>query len=282
MRPVTPAEDSEPSPQLGFPSYARPTIDVAAISDIGLCRTNNEDCFGYDLESGLFVVCDGVGGHSAGEVASRLAVDELLLQYDRLRSNDQPSDEAFFQSILHGNRMVWAAAQEHRDLRGMGTTLVAACLRNTRLLIANVGDSRAYFLRGEQCVQITQDHVTEVDPARNDATHPIDSDPFSAGQPDLSRSNPNQKDALVSPFITRALGAAQEVQPDLFTADLQPDDTVLLTTDGLTRYADAGEIAHSILNSSSLATACRNLLEIALRHGAEDNVTCLLLRMLPG
>ena len=155
-------------------------------------------------------------------------------------------------------------AQENEDLRGMGTTLVSACIEGRHLLIGNVGDSRAYFMRGGVCAQITNDHSFLAEQVRKGAM--------------------NLEEAKASPLqsvITRAIGTAESVEPDIFKGDLEAGDIVLLTSDGLTRYADAKIIAALILSCSTLAEACQALIDRAKQHGAVDNVTCLLLQLLP-
>jgi serine/threonine protein phosphatase PrpC len=238
-------------------------LDVAALSDIGCKRTNNEDSFGYDLQSQLFVVCDGMGGSNAGETASATAVKECVDYFCREEIADLSREERLYRSILHANRSVYRMAQESEELRGMGTTLVSACVDDRRMIVGNVGDSRAYFLRGGVCAQITNDHS------------------FVAEQ--VRRGTMNLEEAGASPYqslITRAIGAAENVEPDIFTGTLEPGDIILLTSDGLTRYADARNIASLILSGGNLSGACQALIDEAKRHGAVDNVTCLLVQFL--
>lgn len=232
------------------------TVEVAAISDVGYRRANNEDSFGYDLQSQIFVVCDGMGGSAAGEVASSTAVDRLLLFYNRLRDTSAEMEERLHNAMTSTNLTVWAMAQERQELRGMGTTMVAACVDGRRIVIGNIGDSRAYFLRDGSCVQITHDHSCAAEGAFDPGRHP----------------------GPLPQFITRAIGAEMTVQPDLFTAELRPGDEVLLATDGLTRYAEADEIAQCAGGGQKLIESCRKLVGIAKEQGAADNVTCLLLR----
>lgn len=238
-------------------------LTVAALTDIGCKRTNNEDSFGYDLESSLFVVCDGMGGNAAGEIASATAVKELVERFSREDMLDLPREDRLFRSILHANQQVYRMAKESEELRGMGTTLVSACVDARRMIVGNVGDSRAYFLRGGVCVQITNDHS------------------FVAEQ--VRKGSMNPEEAGASPYqslITRAIGANETVEPDIFTGNLEPGDILLLTSDGLTRYADANRIASLILASENLAAACQALIDEAKRHGAVDNVTCMLVQFL--
>lgn len=238
-------------------------LDVAALSDIGCKRSNNEDSFGYDLESRLFVVCDGMGGSNAGETASATAVKECVEYFSRPDIADLSREERLYRSILHANRVVHRMAQETEEYRGMGTTLVSACVEDRRMIVGNVGDSRAYFLRGGVCAQITNDHS------------------FVAEQ--VRRGSMNLEEAGASPYqslITRAIGAAENVEPDIFTGTLEPGDIILLTSDGLTRYTDAKSIASLILAGGNLKGACQALINEAKRQGAVDNVTCLLVQFL--
>ena len=238
-------------------------VEVAVLSDVGRTRSANEDSFGYDLELGLFVVCDGMGGMAAGEVASRAAVDQLMLHYEELRSSEASLEEQVREAILRANRDVWQTSRENHHLRGMGTTLVAACVQGNHIVIGNVGDSRAYFLREGSCVQVTRDHSYVAEQIARGAT----------GQAQLALSSLRQ-------WITRAVGVEKKVQPDMFLAEVKVGDIVLLASDGLTRYAEAEVIAQRLSGMTSLAEACRRLVDLALEGGAEDNITCLLLRIL--
>ncbi|HVT97174.1 MAG TPA: Stp1/IreP family PP2C-type Ser/Thr phosphatase [Acidobacteriaceae bacterium] len=239
-------------------------IDAFGISDVGCQRTNNEDSFSYDLASQLFVVCDGMGGMAAGELASGTAVQELLRSFTA-SDPGQPIEERLYDAIADANRSVFALAEGSAELKGMGTTLVAACVEGEKLVVANVGDSRAWFLRNGSCAQITHDHS------------------FVAEQVRIGAMSPEQ--AGVSPLqslLTRAIGQAEAVEPDIFTAPLEPGDILLLATDGLSRYADTDTIAGIVLNSATLEQACQALIECAKSQGAVDNVTCLLLQVIEG
>ena len=235
-------------------------LEVAALTDVGCKRSNNEDSFGYDVSTQIFAVCDGMGGMAAGEVASSTAVAELVRCFNQLSSEIQ-AEQRLYQAILHANTQVCIMARESDDLRGMGTTMVSACVDGRKIVIGNVGDSRAYFLRKGRCAQVTLDHSYVAEQVRNGIMSPDD-----AG------SSPLQS------LITRAIGTADSVEPDLFTAELDVGDIVLLTTDGLTRYADSETIASLVLARPDLQQACQSLIDFAKQCGAIDNVTCLLLR----
>lgn len=240
-------------------------LEVAALTDIGCKRSNNEDCFGYDLASEIYIVCDGMGGTSGGEVASAAAVEQLIKSYGHTMPLAEGAaatvEERLYSGIMDANRRVCQLAQADAELRGMGTTLVAACFDARRIVIANVGDSRAYFLRQGVCHQITLDHS------------------FLAEQ--LRSGTMTEEDVKASPLqslITRAIGTSETVEPDLFAAELEAGDMLLLTTDGLTRYVDAAGIAQLIGVGSDLQQSCQTLIDVAKDAGAVDNVTCLLLR----
>jgi serine/threonine protein phosphatase PrpC len=237
-------------------------VEATGLSDVGLKRSNNEDSFGYDLDTNIFVVCDGMGGMAAGEIASSAAVELTLRTYKYLSHSEMPPEERLRSAIASANETVWNLAQQDGTLRGMGTTLVAACVLGNTLIVGNVGDSRAYFLRDGSCVQMTEDHSYAAEQMRR-------------GGSDMSSGVA----ARLQQFITRAVGVGAAVKPDFFVMDLLPGDAVLLATDGLTRYADTEKLAQHIQMHNDLEEMCRSLIAIAHGNGAEDNVTCLLLRV---
>ncbi|HTW79786.1 MAG TPA: Stp1/IreP family PP2C-type Ser/Thr phosphatase [Terracidiphilus sp.] len=244
-------------------SVAALKLDVVAETDVGCVRTNNEDSYGYDLESRLFVVCDGMGGVAAGETASSTAVREVVERFAQDQDSGSSTEEHLQRAILSANQRVFWMAQANEELRGMGTTLVSACVEGRRVIIGNVGDSRAYFLRNGVCAQITTDH--------------------SFVNEQVRLGSMNEEEAEASPFrsvITRAIGTAETVEPDIFVGSIENGDILALVTDGLTRYADSKAIAAVILSCSSLAEACKALIETAKQQGAIDNVTCLLVQFL--
>lgn len=235
-------------------------FDFAALTDVGCKRSNNEDSFGYDVEQQLFVVCDGMGGSAAGEVASNLAVRTLIESFGA-NSSTAAIEDRINRAIDDANRAVFEAATEDPELEHMGTTLVCACLEGDRAVIGNVGDSRAYLLRDGSCAQITRDH--------------------SFLSEELEKGNITPEMAAASNLqsvITRAVGVGDTVEPDLFAARLQPGDVLLLASDGLTRYATADEIAAAVSAAPDLTDACHALIEHSKQCGGADNITCILLR----
>jgi protein phosphatase len=247
--------------------------DAAAVTDIGRVRRSNQDSFGADEALGLYVVCDGMGGVAGGEIASRIAVDTFLtIARQELESlHGEPAECtrcALKRAAVAANRAVFARAQQESRLRGMGSTLVAARLDGSALTLVNVGDSRAYLIRsaqkpGSAARQLTLDHS------------------YVAEQVRIGTMTPAQARASVmQSVITRAIGADPDVLPDLFEATLAPGDTLLLTSDGLTRHADLDTLA-AIVSDTAADTpgeTARRLVAFANAQGGHDNITCIVIR----
>jgi protein phosphatase len=257
-----PTTAEAPTEVVSAPAAPTTHLEVSALSDIGCVRTNNEDSLGYSEALGLYVVCDGMGGMASGEVASASAVATMLETFAASADSGAPASTRLFEAIAAANRAVWQQGQspEHK---GMGTTVVAAALDGDKLIIGNVGDSRAYLVESGQCMQLTVDHSYLNELIRNGT---------------LTVENAHNADLNgMESVITRAIGAHADVQPDFFSVDLHPGTTLLLATDGLTRYLLQDEIALVLINSPFEAT-CPNLIALAKDRGGQDNITCLLLR----
>ena len=257
-RSATPAGDpSDAAPVLATPLR----IAVSALSDVGCVRTNNEDAFGYDQTLGIYVVCDGMGGMASGEVASAHAVAAMVNSYAESAASGAPVSSRLLVALNAANQDVWEHAQipEHR---GMGTTAVVAAIDGDKLILGNVGDSRAYIIQDGRCVQLTVDHSYLNELIRNGT---------------LTIENAHTADLKgMESVITRAVGVGSEVQPDFYSVDLKPGAAVLLASDGLTRYLDQDEIA-AILAASPFESVCASLIDVAKQRGGVDNITCLLL-----
>lgn len=244
------------------------SLDFAAATDIGCHRGNNEDSFGYDAEHNLYVVCDGMGGSAAGEVASGMAVRALIECFEFLTNQPNesgqplPIENRLLHSIHESNRLVHEAAMATPEHQNMGTTLVCACLDGARLVVGNVGDSRAYLIRNGSCQQITLDHSLLDEQLR-----------MGLITPEIAAASNLQS------VITRAIGTVDTVEPDLFAVDLQLNDMFLLTSDGLTRYAKAEDIAQAATPDAELAAICQSLIDHAKQRGGADNITCVMLRV---
>ncbi len=248
-------------------------VEVAGKTDVGCVRGNNEDNFGYDSRYGIFVVCDGMGGQAAGEVASKMAVDALL-QYFRDPVNSPESSgnrlitaapvtaKNLADAINQANHTIYQAGQEKLGRSGMGSTIVAALVRGHSLAIGHVGDSRIYLIRQGAIQQLTQDHSLVMEQVR-------------LGY--ITREQAEKSE--LQNVILRALGTEKEVEPDVEDLVAVPGDVLLMTSDGLTRHVRDEEILAIVTFSRSLDQACSALVEAAKDRGGDDNITCLLLRI---
>jgi serine/threonine protein phosphatase PrpC len=238
-------------------------VRVAALSDIGCRRSNNEDSFGYDEAAGIYAVSDGMGGSAAGEIASHLAITVTLSNFRDMRASpgmqNRPVQHLLYYAVLNANTAVYQHAQNDARCAGMGATLVALCIDGPNAIIANVGDSRAYLLRGASCEPITRDHSLGAEQAMMNPDQPL--------PPHDARFN----------IITRAIGVDASVQPDLFAAQMLPGDRILLASDGLMKHIDDPEIGRIVQSCPDITQACATLIEAVKAAGAQDNVTCLLI-----
>jgi protein phosphatase len=243
---------------------------AAAATDCGRKRPSNEDAFGFSVEHGVYVVCDGMGGAAAGEVASSLAVDEVMhlltgrdaarlpvAGCDAVRSLIDDAEEA----LASANAAIFTRAHNSRNLSGMGTTLVSLLTEERRGWMINVGDSRGYRMRHGRLEQITLDHSLVEEQVR------------------LGRMD--QREAQRSPFrnvITRALGTQSSVTPDIFEIEIEPGDLFLLCSDGLTRELSDAGIESILKGELPLQELCARLVAAANDAGGHDNITCVLVR----
>ena len=235
---------------------------AAAVTDRGRKRPSNEDAFGYSIEAGVYIVCDGMGGAAAGEIASSIAVDEVLR---RLKSRDQesgtPLPDVARDAVCAANEVIYSRAQRNERLNGMGTTLVTLATHEQLAWVLNVGDSRCYRVRAGRLEQLTRDHSLVEEQVR------------------LGRMTP--REALHSPLknvITRALGTQPQVTPDVFEVEVEAGDLFLLCTDGLTREVADGNIQGLLHSDLPLEVLSTNLVDAAKKAGGHDNITCLLVR----
>jgi protein phosphatase len=235
---------------------------AAAVTDRGRKRPSNEDAFGFSVENGIYLVCDGMGGAAAGEVASSLAVDEMLrLLSQRVEAGEVAAHmpQLAEDAISASNEAIFSRSQRNYKLSGMGTTLVGLLVEERRVWVLNVGDSRCYRLRNRRLEQITSDHSLVEEQVR-------------LGR--MSRS-----EALRSPLrnvITRALGTQSRVTPDILELEAQPGDLFLLCSDGLTRELNDPLIESLLGTDLPLDKICARLVDAAKKAGGHDNITCIL------
>ena len=230
----------------------------AAATDVGRMRKNNEDS--YLSSQPVAAVADGMGGHSAGEVASAIAIEELAALRERGPwENETAATDDLKQAILRANRRIREMAGRDRKLNGMGTTLVALLEDGDMVHVANVGDSRGYLLRQGELSQVTVDHslVQEL----------VDDGRLS---PEDAERHPQRS------VITRALGIDPEVEFDLFTYKLQIGDRLLLCSDGLSDVVEPTQIRKVLLRVRSAHRAARELVTVANEQGGPDNITVIV------
>jgi serine/threonine protein phosphatase PrpC len=249
-------------------------IQTAARTDFGRVRKNNEDSYQIESALGLFVLSDGMGGESHGEVASNLAV-ETIITYCRQAENSratpifgEPQPDVSertnrLASAIHlANRKVFEMANANPEQKGMGATIVAAWVDGQRLSLAHVGDSRAYLLRAGSLDQLTADHSLVAEKVR------------------IGILTPQEADASeMQSVLTRAVGTNATVQVDANEQILLIGDTLLLCSDGLTRMVTDPEIASTLLTSTSAQEAADRLIELANENGGLDNVSVIVMRV---
>jgi protein phosphatase len=234
---------------------------AAAVTDRGRKRSSNEDAFGYSVQHGVYVVCDGMGGAAAGEVASSVAVDEVM-RLLTTRDGNLPLATDAENAVASANTAILTRAKRSNKLSGMGTTLVALLAEERRAWILNVGDSRGYRLRDSRLEQITLDH--------------------SLVEEQVRMGRMDHAEALRSPLrnvITRALGTQTLVTPDVFELETAPGDLFLLCSDGLTRELSDTLIESLLRVGAPLEEICTRLVAAANQAGGHDNITCLLVRV---
>ena len=250
-------------------------IFYAAASDRGRVRKLNEDAFLADPALGIFAVADGMGGHAAGEIASRLALktlQESLTQANQSQETEpSPNQTAVISlpsahlvnGIRTANEAVFHSSQEKEEYRGMGTTVVAVYLVDSSPVVAHVGDSRLYQIRTKKIDQLTEDHSVIWEQYREGIL---------------------PKEALSSSplknIITRAVGMQPSVDVDVRELEVEKGDLLLLCSDGLSDLVPDEELLKTVRGASGdLNQACRDLIDLANHRGGKDNITVLLIQI---
>lgn len=238
-----------------------------SITDVGKKRKMNQDyVFTADYSIGnlpnLFIVADGMGGHNAGDFASKYTAENLL---EAVRSSQEKTPVKIMEeAIQKANRSLIEKAEEDQNLAGMGTTLVAATIAEGCLYIANVGDSRLYVV-GKEIRQITRDHSLVEEMVRMGEIRRED-----------ARSHPDKN------IITRAIGAGSDVTADFFEVDLEDGDMILMCTDGLTNMMEDEMIMEIMKKPADLGAKAEELVETANRNGGKDNIAVLIIEPFSG
>lgn len=248
---------------------------AAGMSDVGLQREHNEDSFIVLKEYDLFVVADGMGGHRAGDVASKLATDTISEFFRSTASEDvtwpfhfdqnlSEEENRLLTGIRVANKQIFDRSTRSRDCHGMGTTVVGAMYspRRNRMYIGHVGDSRCYRVRSGQIAQLTRDHSLIND--------------YLQAMPDLSEE---QKNELPKNVITRALGMQDQVVVDLQHDEPREGDVYVLCSDGLSGMLSDDEIQDILSSHADIREGCKRLIHLANEHGGEDNITAVIIRI---
>ena len=233
-------------------------LEAYGISDTGCARTNNEDFYLLVPSLGLYIVADGMGGARAGELASKLAA-ETVLEY--VKSSGDTSPEALMRAFEDANRAVIRAAGESKNLQGMGTTLVAALESETGVILASVGDSRAYRFDGSLLTPITVDQTWVQEVGRV-----------------LGIDEGSLRNHPMRHVLTMAIGVTEDLRIHTYAIQMQPGDQLLLSSDGLHGVVDSEGIAKVLASDGSLEERCRRLVMAAREKGGPDNITAVLIQ----
>jgi len=250
------------------------TQQAAGLSDVGCHRSNNEDSWGKDDALGVYVVCDGMGGAAAGEVASKLGVETMLGYFrERAKSGRAPQvgdpieggserAQALSSALQLANTAIRRAAVDNPAHNGMGSTVVSVLVgEDNYYTVGHVGDSRVYLWSAGELRQLTSDHSLVNEQLKRGLITPEQA-----------------KTSDVSNIILRALGADDHVRPDISEGLARDNDVLLLCSDGLTREIEDPRIAEILGQHESLEEACAALIAEARANGGHDNITALLLR----
>ncbi len=237
-------------------------VTSASLTDIGKKRNINQDfIFASDEAVGsfdnLYIVADGMGGHNAGDFASKYAVKSVVQEIRG--SIEQKPFRIMGKAIRNANELLRDRAKEDSKLYGMGTTIVCASVHGRTLQVANVGDSRLYLYQGG-LRQVTRDHSLVEEMVREGYL-----------TKDTARSHPDKN------IITRAVGARDSVEVDFFTEDLQPGDLVLMCSDGLTNMVTDSEIEQILGTDLSITEKARMLVSRANENGGRDNIAVIII-----
>ena len=237
---------------------------VHGLTDVGRRRENNQDQLLVDEQRDVYAIADGMGGHAAGEVASRIAIQALAETIDESADGDE-ANRLLVEAFREGNRRICESVLTRGEWRGMGTTIVALVRRDDKVIIGHVGDSRSYVLRDGKLVQLTHDHSWVGEQVRMGLL--------------------TEEEAVKHPMrniVTRAMGNRAELEVDVSERPVQPGDVYLLCSDGLnSMVGDA--LIEDILEShrDDPVGACRTLIDAANEQGGDDNITVIVVALPP-
>ena len=237
-------------------------LKTFSITDIGKRRKLNQD-YVYTSEmpvghlSNLFLVADGMGGHNAGDYASRYTIETIVDEISK--SNDESPVFVLEKAIKRANTLIRQKSEEETELNGMGTTVVAATIEGNKLCVANVGDSRLYIINNREIRQITRDHSLVEEMVR-----------MGGLKREMARNHPDKN------IITRAIGALDDVDVDFFEVRLNKGDTILMCSDGLSNMIEDEEIRMIMQGQRDIVEKAESLVKAANNNGGKDNIAVVL------
>ncbi len=235
-------------------------IESAGITDIGRKRTNNEDCLFLDDDQRLYVVADGMGGHQAGEVASKLVVETIQNYMRRFREEEGGKADRLLSSIHLANQAVFHASCNKNSCRGMGSTVSAVYFTDNTLIAANVGDSPIYLVRDKSIKLLSVTHN------------------LLAEQTAIDPEGAKYLSGMFKHILTRAIGIKKTVKPDICEIQCLKDDILVISSDGLNNKVSPEEILN-VVNKESPDKACKTLVDLANKYGGDDNITVIILKV---
>lgn len=242
------------------------TLDSFGVSDVGLVREHNEDVFAAFPEEGFFLLADGMGGHLAGEVAAREAIQHLTLLVKKWKtSRTIPLEEAeqlLKEALIATNRFIYEKGQKEPSLNGMGTTLCALLFFNEHAIVGHVGDSRLYCLRKGRLMRLTEDHS-------------LISEMIAIG----AMREGEGKTFPYKHVLTRAIGTHPQVEPTVNHFPCNSADLYMLCSDGLTNFVTDEEIKEILSKQTPLTQKGKEFVDLANLHGGGDNITVLIVKI---
>jgi serine/threonine protein phosphatase PrpC len=248
------------------------SIQAAGLTEVGLQRERNEDAYHADDLLGLFVVADGMGGHSAGDVASRMAVDLIIKSFSNWTNAEAEADALFGfpdpslskvgnyvkSSIDLANRVIYEVAALHESYQGMGTTVAVLAMGPHQVICANVGDSRIYRVRDGRIERLSKDHTVV------------------AQQVEMGiMTRQEAQDSSLKHVLTKNLGSSMDIGVEITEVEPEERDRFLLCTDGLTDLLTDGEILDMVQAKTRPDALCDHLVQAALQWGGHDNITVI-------
>jgi len=236
-------------------------------SDVGKIRSTNEDSYYLDKDNKqVFIVADGMGGHNAGEIASKMAIESISTSIKKYLENNCKTSNIFNSNVIkeaiwEANKIIHQHSLSHNGCDGMGTTLTVSVILKDHVYIGHIGDSRAYILKNNELIQLTQDHTLVSELVKNGSITEME-----------AKAHPKRN------IITKAVGTEEIIEPDIIKYKISKDSILILCTDGLTNAITNDEIKNSFMNSNNIQETCNSLVNLANIRGGYDNITILAIR----